>query len=209
MIKRMTLLVRKDELSFSQFSNYWRDHHAKIVERMPLVSGYLQNPVIERLTNGAGNNPSFTFDGVVELWFHDEDARIEAFNSPAAKSLPADELNFIRGITIFAVEEKKLKSGGGNTKVMLLCRSGGPIDERVASLPLVRCAVANHVRKVDWRTHLWHEPSPPDLIVELRLDSVSDAQALAGSPEFASLEEEVKSRGGTLAGYLVEERRVI
>ena len=219
MIKRMTLLVRKHDLSLAQFRTYWHEHHARIVERMPGVSGYVQNPVIECLTKGEGDARPFTFDGVVELWFADEAAKVAAFDSPAAKSLPDDELNFMRGITIFAVEETELRPGSGNARIMLLCRGGhadanaesapGAFGHRAASLPGVRRAVANRVLSVDWRAHLWHEPRPPDLIVELGFESVLQARALTRSPAFVSLEADYRSSGGIIAGYLVEERRVI
>ena len=219
MIKRMTLLVRKEELSFAQFRDYWHEHHARIVERMPMVAGYVQNPVIERPSNDTGDSLAFTFDGIVELWFRDEGAKIAAFNSPAAKLLPEDEPNFIRGITIFSIEEKELKPGKGDAKAMLVGRTGpdpfgvlsayGQIENCVASLSGLRRVVANRVLSVDWRAHLWHEPNPPDLIVELRFENVTAARAALTWSRFASLENEFKSRGGALVTQLVEERRVI
>lgn len=219
MIKRITLLVRKDELSSTQFRNYWYEHHARIVERMPLVAGYVQNPIIERPANDTSDGLAFTFDGIVELWFRDEEAKTIAFNSPAAKLLPEDEPNFIRGITIFSIEELEFKPGNGEAKAMLVSRSGadpsgvssalGQIESSIASLSGLRRVVANRVLSVDWRTHLWHEPSPPDLIVELRFENVAAARAALRSPPFVSLEDEFTSRGGALVAQLVEERRII
>jgi uncharacterized protein (TIGR02118 family) len=121
MIKRMTLLVRKDELSHPQFGAYWLQHHGAIVKQMPLVAGYVQNVITKWLVIDSANH-SFMLDGIVELWFSDESSKTAAFNSAAAKLLPKDELNFIKGITIFSINENVLIPGSSGNKIMLLFR---------------------------------------------------------------------------------------
>jgi uncharacterized protein (TIGR02118 family) len=221
MIKRMTMLVRKNGIEFSEFRTYWWEHHARIVELMPHVECYIQNPVIEKLGFDAGFGPSFTFDGIVELWFADEGAKAAAFASPAAKLLPQDEPNFIRGITIFAIEEKELKSGEGNTKVMLLIRSGEvrdlaekltsleEIETLAVSLPEIQRAISNRILSVDRRAFLWSEPDPPNLIIELAFSDIGSGRIAMTSHQCDELKAAIVLRKGFLSAHLVEARPVI
>jgi len=215
MIKRMTLLARKEELSFAQFDAHWLNNHARIVERMPDVAGYVQNPVKRRVAINGIESAPFDFDGIVELWFADERAKARAFSSVAAQSLPVDEQNFIRGITIFAIEEKIIKPKTADIKTMLLCRMGNcgltasDMALQLANMTGVRHLGANHVLEVNWRSHLWYEPMPPDLLVELKFDDEADASQFAGSLELSSLVRQIQPGGGTLGMWLVTERRII
>jgi hypothetical protein len=71
----------------------------------------------------------------------------------------------------------------------------------------VRRAVVNTVLSADGRPGVWHEPSPPNLLVELRFDSDADAEAALTSPAFGAI---VGSAPGiALAAHLIDERRIV
>jgi uncharacterized protein (TIGR02118 family) len=215
MIKRMTLLAKRQDLTKEQFSDYWLNNHGQILKRMPTVGGYVQNLITEDII--AENQ--FSFDGVVELWFADLNAQTTAFATDAAKELPFDEPNFIRGITIYAVNEHKMSAVPQLHKVLLVARSAavanetleisGPIQAMCASLPRANLVTVNKLGRAGWRETLWHEPAPPDVIMELGFDNAADVNAFCNSREFADLRASVVTGGGAVGCYRVEPRRII
>lgn len=214
MIKRMTMLARREDRSLDAFRRHWLHEHVKIVTRMPHLHGYVQNHLVDRLIAEIGE-PHFSIDGIPELWFVDEASKNAALQSSAAKELPVDEKNFIRGITIFAVDEQVTKAGQGEAKVMAVGRSGASGDrprrwtEMLAALPGVRRAAVNTVLTADHRPGVWHEPVPPDAIVELRFDSQADARRAFDG--FASGDDahRLAQQGGALAVYLIDEKPIV
>lgn len=103
MLKRMTMLTRRDDLDRAAFSLYWRTRHAEIARAMPGVRRYLQNHVLA--SRGMPQPCPLACDGIVELWFNDQEAMERAFASEAGQALPGDERNFLSGITILTVVE--------------------------------------------------------------------------------------------------------
>ena len=77
MMKRMTLLAKREGLSTSDFRSYWAGPHAALALGMDGISKYTHNRVDKVLwtTDGA---PRFCIDGIVELYFRDEDAMRDA-----------------------------------------------------------------------------------------------------------------------------------
>lgn len=217
MLKRMTLLARRADLTFDAFSSHWAGTHGEIVTRMPMVHGYVQNPVVRRLLDGLNPHDPFSFDGIVELWFADAEAQKTAFASDAAKELPVDELNFIRGITIFPVTETRRDTAGYPLKVMVAARFGegdaaagsARLADALAALPDVRVVAVNQLGKTGWREHLWHEPEPPQVLVELGFADEAALDAFAGRPALAAAHAAILKSGGRIECYLVDPRRII
>jgi uncharacterized protein (TIGR02118 family) len=217
MLKRITLLARREDLSFEQFSTHWLTTHAEIVRRMPMVHGYVQNPVERRLLEGLNPTDPFAFDGIVELWFADQAAQDTAFASEAAPMLPLDEKNFIRGITIFAVREDR-RAEPGPLKVICALRPGAgaageaaadALAQQLGALPGARLVTVNHLGAPGWRKDLWHEPHPPQALIELGFADAQAAHDFAGLPALAALHAGVSGEGGALECYLVRPRRII
>lgn len=220
MIKRMTMLARKDGMTVSDFRNYWYLNHAELVKKMPRLGKYIQNHIVENIVPDIGR-PEFSVDGIPELWFADEDAKNAALQSTAAKALPLDEPNFMRGITILAVEETVVRPGDGDAKVMLLCRNGagpgaaslsapGSWMERLADeLPGARRYVVNRVVLKDRRAGVWCEPSPPDAIAELRFADEKAAREAFHSADFSKIAAEAQAQGQSIAVFLVEEKPIV
>ena len=213
------MLVRRDDLTGEEFSEYWLGKHADIVRGMPRLHRYVQNHITKTFT-GVGDDPGFRVHGIPELWFIDEQAKTIAFESPAAKLLPEDEKNFIQGITIFAVDERVLRGGGGAgaAKVLMLTRrpnsTVGGVEQQErwckelpAALAGVHRLVVNRVLSSDHRPGVWHELSGPDLMIEMRFDGPADAEKALSSAPFASRLAQMP--GIRVAAYLVDEHPII
>lgn len=218
MLKRITLLARRDDLTFDEFSKHWLTTHGDIVKNMPMVHGYIQNPIDERLLKSLNPTDPFSFDGIVELWFADQEAQGVAFASEAAAMLPVDEKNFIRGITIFPVTEE-CQDNTYPVKVMMAVRFGGDdvdieqaaksLAQEVSDLPDVCLVAVNHLGEVGWREDLWHEPHPPHALIELGFDRPAMLDGFAKQAGLAALHSSVTKAGGALECYKVEARRII
>lgn len=106
MVKLTFCLRRRPEMSWEQFSDYWRDVHAPLVAARAEVLGirrYVQLRTAQlpevhagfRRRNDGSPEP---FDGVAELWFDSLDAVIRPTTDEARQAsaeLLADERNFI------------------------------------------------------------------------------------------------------------------
>ena len=69
----MTLLAKKDGLSTADFRNYWAGPHAALVLGMEGISKYTHNRV-DKILWTTGDAPRFHVDGIVELYFRDDEA---------------------------------------------------------------------------------------------------------------------------------------
>jgi uncharacterized protein (TIGR02118 family) len=88
MIKFVTLLVRRDDLSHEEFVDYWRTEHAPRAEEMPNVKKYAIGVPTAPEKSG--------YDGIAELYFEDMSDLAEAFDSPTGQSVEADLQNFAK-----------------------------------------------------------------------------------------------------------------
>lgn len=98
MPKRITYLEARTDKSREAFRTHWATTHADIARGLPGVTAYRQNHVLETvLEPGAGGG--YRVDGIVELWFADDDVVQAGFDSDVADKLIVDELNFLGGLT--------------------------------------------------------------------------------------------------------------
>jgi len=108
LIKRMSLLRRRPDISPEAFAREWREVHAPLVRSLPGVLGYRQNRVISRQAP-KGTDVDYDglpIDGIVELWFQSTEALDEAFASPKGRETMAHAATFIEEITTFLVEPR-------------------------------------------------------------------------------------------------------
>ena len=106
LVKRMSILKRRPDITSEKFQSEWFDVHSALVKRLPEVKGYAQNLVFDR-SHGRGRPATYEempIDGIVELWFADTDALDAAFASDAGKTLMAHASEFIAEISTFLVE---------------------------------------------------------------------------------------------------------
>lgn len=110
LLKRMSTLKRRSDVSESDFRREWVVH-GELVKKMPGVSAYRQNVVIAReVEKGTPSEyEDLTIDGIVELWFESPATLSAAFSSPAGQQTMAHAKTFLSEITAFVVQEHRIK----------------------------------------------------------------------------------------------------
>ena len=93
MINAITIIKKKQGLTYEKFQNYWKNDHAEIVTRSPLVGTYVQSHPIynDKLTF------EDTVDGIAEIWFEDTNAMRTLAATKEYKDIQDDEKVFIDG----------------------------------------------------------------------------------------------------------------
>jgi uncharacterized protein (TIGR02118 family) len=96
MINAITIIKKKEGLTYKKFQNYWKNEHAEIVTRSPLVGTYVQSHPIY--------NDELTFedtiDGIAEIWFEDTNAMRSLAATKEYKDIQDDEKVFIDGSAV-------------------------------------------------------------------------------------------------------------
>jgi uncharacterized protein (TIGR02118 family) len=107
LVKRMSILTRRPDITAARFRDEWFGFHAEAVQKFPNLMGYTQSLVIDRggvdLTNPTPYE-QMPVDGIVELWFRSVEDVQTAFRSPAAEVSQRHALDFIGTITTYLVE---------------------------------------------------------------------------------------------------------
>jgi len=104
MIKYVTVLFRKAGISREEFSSYWKNIHAPILQQIPGLMGYVQN---HALPDPEANEPPY--DGFGELYFDSLEAMQVGLVSPEGEATLADIPNFCdtqRLVRVFVDEVK-------------------------------------------------------------------------------------------------------
>lgn len=200
MIKRVTLLRRREDLSVAEFRDHWANPHAAIARGFQGLRRYDQNRVDRCLwrTEGAG----FEVDGLVELWFESEEAVASNATSGTTRALIEDEPRFLSGLTALAVGPAPLPDRDpAGRKVMILARAEDA--DRLARRLAERAddATIETATPAFTREALWSEPAPPNLIVTLWQDGSAGAEA--GLPGF------FRDAGTPAAAYAVDPLRIV
>ncbi|MES2535547.1 MAG: EthD domain-containing protein [Pseudomonadota bacterium] len=111
LLKRMSTIKRRADISPEKFQREWFEVHAGLVKKLPQVLGYTQNMIIERAVENGGKSAALDgtyddipIDGIVELWFEDITSLEAAFASPDGQILMAHAREFIAEISTFVVE---------------------------------------------------------------------------------------------------------
>jgi uncharacterized protein (TIGR02118 family) len=100
MIKRVSLVRRKPEMTREAFIAHWMGPHAEIVKQLPGLRG-LRFGVVQRWTPDDA-----AWDGIGELWFDSIEAADKAFAAePHASRLKADRAKFLGEAQAAFVEE--------------------------------------------------------------------------------------------------------
>lgn len=109
LLKRISVLRRPDGMSETDFRREWKVH-GDYVKKMPGVSAYRQNVVIEReLVKGAlCDYEDLPIDGIVELWFESTDTLEAAYASQEGQRTMAHAKTFLAEITAFLVKEHRI-----------------------------------------------------------------------------------------------------
>ena len=96
MINAITIIKKKQNLTYEDFQNYWKNEHAKIVTESPLVGTYVQSHPIynDKLTF------EDTVDGIAEIWFEDTNEMRTLAATKEYKNIQDDEKVFIDGSAV-------------------------------------------------------------------------------------------------------------
>ena len=109
LLKRISLLKRRNDVSEDDFRREWRVH-GSMVQEMPGVSGYRQNVIVarERVKGRPCNYDELPIDGIVELWFESTATLDGAFGSSQGQRTMAHARTFLSEITAFVVNERRI-----------------------------------------------------------------------------------------------------
>ena len=110
MINAITIIKKKQGLTYEKFQNYWKNEHAEIVTRSPLVGTYVQSHPIynDKLTF------ENTIDGIAEIWFDDTNAMRSLAATKEYKDIQDDEKVFIDGSAVRLIIAEDIITVEGN-----------------------------------------------------------------------------------------------
>ncbi|MGO4317857.1 EthD domain-containing protein [Agrobacterium sp. MCAB5] len=183
MLKRMTLLAKREDLGIETFRTHWAGNHAQLALSLPGVCKYDQNRVDEELLSIPPTG-AFSAQGIVELYFTDDGAmKLAQASETGAVKIPEDELLFLKGWSLNLVETEGPHDGDG-TKVMIPLVFQDGVDVHSASDALRLAGresgatevSLNHVTASHARPRLWSEPVSPDIIVVLWFGTTGQAR---------------------------------
>jgi uncharacterized protein (TIGR02118 family) len=99
MLKVISLLKRKEGMSFDAFRKWALEEHPPLGQKLPGIRRYRMSVVLE-------DNPELPYDAVSEFWFDDNDARLAAFATPEGKAAGADAAAHCSARVHLLTEEK-------------------------------------------------------------------------------------------------------
>jgi uncharacterized protein (TIGR02118 family) len=105
MIKVLSLLTRKPEISHEQFVKHWLDIHGPLALSVPGIRRYVQSHIFGTRKRADIAEIDVEVDGIAELWYDDQEALARAAATPEMKRLTDDGARFIGRIKSYVVEE--------------------------------------------------------------------------------------------------------
>jgi uncharacterized protein (TIGR02118 family) len=99
MLKVVSLMKRKEGMSFEDFRKWALEEHPPLGQRLPGIRHYRMSVVLE-------DNPALPCDAVSEFWFDDEAARAAAFATPEGKAAGGDAAAHCSSRTHLLTEER-------------------------------------------------------------------------------------------------------
>ncbi len=127
MINAITIIKKKQGLTYEKFQNYWKNEHAEIVTRSPLVGTYVQSHPIynDKLTF------EDTIDGIAEIWFDDTNAMRSLASTKEYKDIQDDEKVFIDGSAVRLIIAEDIITVEGNVsdyKLIIFMNKSGNVE---------------------------------------------------------------------------------
>lgn len=215
MIKRITLLRRRPDLSEAAFRAHWATPHAAIARRFSGMSKYTQNRV-QRVLWSSGPD-AFQIGGVAELWFESAEAGAAAGQSSVTADLIEDEPGFLSGLTGLIIGESWAMQSDARHKFMIFGRFDAPDQMRSEACRLLKhdslqgnaqefgCDLLfpGFVRQI-----LWHEPVLPNLVITVWYDRLDAARRAAFAPG-APLRRLLTGGATSLLALKMDELRIV
>jgi len=101
MLKVISLLKRKEDISLEDFRKWALEEHPPKGKALPGIRHY-------RMSVALSDNPAAPADAVSEMWFDDDDARQAAFATPQGKAAAEDAIAHCSARMHLLTEEKIL-----------------------------------------------------------------------------------------------------
>ena len=101
MLKVISLLKRKEGMSFEDFRKWALEEHPPLGKKLPGIRHYCMSVVLE-------DNPDLPYDAVSEFWFDDNEARLAAFATEQGKAAGGDAAAHCSARVHLLTEEKIL-----------------------------------------------------------------------------------------------------
>ena len=214
MIKRITLLRRKDGMDDAEFRAHWAEPHAKIAMGFEGLARYNQNRV-DAICWQTGDI-SFDMHGIVELWFTSQDAVTRNATSATTRALIEDEPRFLSGLTALSVGESWISTPSEICRkymIFAVCEAPDALAEAVAkALPqdsdqapaeyVIDTLAPSFTRKT-----LSSESVPPTVAVTVWTRKGSSGGLITG--EDAALRDVFITQTRAATAYLVDELRIV
>ena len=100
MIKVMSLMKRKDGMSFDAFKSWLMDEHVNFARNLPGLKKYTANALVKETSDAP-------YDGITELYFDSEQAMADAFATDEGKAAGGDAASHCSNRFRMICEEKK------------------------------------------------------------------------------------------------------
>lgn len=111
MIKSLSLLTRKPELSKAEFRRVWEGEHAPLVHAVPEVRRYVLSFVVDEPATANAPIQAVRADAVAELWYDDMDALKRAAARPQMQAVLTNGAKYLGAIKTFLTEEVEVIGG--------------------------------------------------------------------------------------------------
>lgn len=195
MIKAITFVKRKPDMSVEDFQAYWRNKHPEVVVRLPGLRRYVQS---HALLSGyrKGDLP---WDGIAEVWMDDTESFRRLAGTSEYEAVQADEKEFIGRSAVLLVDDVLVKDGpvakDGVKNIEFVNRPKGMDVEKfhaywrdvhgpiAAKIPVLRRYVQSHARMGAYRDG--REPIYDGCAITW-FDSTADMRLSATTPEYAA-----------------------
>ena len=108
MIRRVSILTRKSELTHEEFVHHWENVHGPLALKVPGIRRYVQSHIVDEHFRSDLTSQEDQIDGIAELWYDSLEALRESSETPEAKALYADGAKIIGKIRTFIIKEKEI-----------------------------------------------------------------------------------------------------
>jgi len=119
MIKRMSLIVRRADMSKEEFHRHWEKVHGPLVAKMPGLIRYVQHPFDgDEIPAYVKEAPELVVDGIAELWFDTLENATLSMDSADPSQRAAMEDGFLMSgrSKTYVVRQVEFEIPGGEVK---------------------------------------------------------------------------------------------
>ncbi len=105
MIKSLSILTRKPQLSFEEFRKVWTEEHAPLVRAVPEVKKYVLSFTIDTPAKAHVSMLPIQVDAIAELWYVDRAALARAAARPEMAAVLDNGAKYLTAIKTVITEE--------------------------------------------------------------------------------------------------------